>query len=382
MAVTQRKNGSWAVAYYVDGKQKWEYYGQGLEGERLAKDRDEDLKLQGLIGKYKRQEKHVKAPLFSELATAYAQAKAIEQSQTSTDNLLWKLSGIINPIIGHIQGSRLTHDILRRYVQTRLKSPVYKNIKKKGMQRVPAKKTNGSIKTVSKSTIHRELSDIQAIMNWAVTERYLINNPVIGFKKPKRDDEIILPPSPGEVRALLKHAAPHLQRALIISFYTGLRPGAVELLRLTWGSVNFEEKYIHIISAKKGGARDRLVPFHDEFEDYLLKWHGKDNVIFPEETYIIQWLGKPVGSIKKSFAAAKRRAGITRRLRPYDFRHAFATAMLREGADLKSTSEMLGHSRTDTTSRIYQHTNIEMHRANISKLPGLGDIGLGGDDND
>jgi len=63
------------------------------------------------------------------------------------------------------------------------------------MQRVPVKHSDGTIKTVSKSTIHRELSDIQAILNWSVVEGFILINPVQNFRKPKRDDEIILPPA-------------------------------------------------------------------------------------------------------------------------------------------------------------------------------------------
>ena len=67
----------------------------------------------------------------------------------------------------------------------------------------------------------------------------------------------------------------------------------------------------------------------------------------------------------------QKKAGITRRLRPYDFRHAFATWVLGEGVDLKSTSEILGHSSAKITTKIYQHTNMAMRREVINKLPVL-----------
>jgi len=72
-----------------------------------------------------------------------------------------------------------------------------------------------------------------------------------------------------------------------------------------------------------------------------------------------------------SFDTAKKKAGIVRRLRPYDFRHAFATYALKNSADLKATSEILGHSRTDTTTRIYQHVDTDMKRDVIDRLPPL-----------
>jgi len=67
MAITQRKNDSWAVCYPFNGKLKWEYYGMGITGEKKAQERNEELKQLGVIGKYTRQKSHVESPLFQTL---------------------------------------------------------------------------------------------------------------------------------------------------------------------------------------------------------------------------------------------------------------------------------------------------------------------------
>ena len=94
---------------------------------------------------------------------------------------------------------------------------------------------------------------------------------------------------------------------------------------------------------------------------------GRDN----NSRYLITWRGKPVKKIVGSFERAKRKAKIdpNRKLPPYAFRHAFVTAALNAGGDLKGVSEMAGHSRTETTTRIYQHTNINLHRGIVENLP-------------
>lgn len=204
---------------------------------------------------------------------------------------------------------------------------------------------------------------MQAILNWAARRRppLVPFNPVRGYSLPREDLEIILPPTPDEVTAILKHASEHLRRAILLSYYLGLRPGATELLGLTWDDVR-PDGTILVRSAAKGGPGFRIVPVHKDLAAHLEYWKADG------ERYIIHYTGAPVGSLKRTWRNTLRRAGITRRLRMYDLRHHFVTVALENGMPIKAVSEIVG-SRPETLMRHYQHVSSALHRSVVASIP-------------
>jgi len=375
MAITLRKDGRWCV-YYRDpetGRQKWEYFGHGIEGEKRARDRNDELGFR----KWKQRTPKKSSPLFFELVNAYVQSKAGTSERTTKDNLKYKMNGVILPELGQTPAIRITPRRLDQYVAKRLNDARTITIHYGPGKQFSKKKTvtdpDGQPLKIKRTTVNRELSDIIAVLSWAADPKqggYLTHNPAAGYKKPKRDDEIIAPPTANEIRKLLKASPPHLARALITSYYTGIRPGQVELLSILWTDVDFDARLLFIRSARKCGLKFRKIPIHKKFKKILHQWDDFDNKNGKPE-YIINYRGKPIKRIIKSFNSAKKKAGITRRLRPYDFRHAAISMMLNNSADLKSVSAIAGHSRTETTREIYQHINMNLKRDAIDLLPTL-----------
>ena len=50
-------------------------------------------------------------------------------------------------------------------------------------------------------------------------------------------------------------------------------------------------------------------------------------------------------------------------------RHTFSTRCIENSFDIKTLSEILGHSNVKTTLELYVHSSMELKRKNMDKLP-------------
>ena len=72
-------------------------------------------------------------------------------------------------------------------------------------------------------------------------------------------------------------------------------------------------------------------------------------------SYVIEYQGRPIKNVKRSFASAINRSGIdTGRI--HDLRHSCASWLLQGGAGLEGVGKWLGHKDPRTTQR-YAHVN-------------------------
>lgn len=116
------------------------------------------------------------------------------------------------------------------------------------------------------------------------------------------------------------------------------------------------------------------IPLHQNLNESLKQWYDDDEKVYKGRgkemgrRYIVNFNGHKIDSLKNSWKMAKKRARVTRRLRMYDMRHAFATELLRKGASLKSVSELLGHASPEITARVYQHVDTAEKRDAVDLL--------------
>lgn len=342
MSVHQTKDGRWFVFYHKgfnpdDPGRTREYFGRGVDGELAAHARNHELGLGKQVSGTNTE------PMFADLAEEYLRQHGVDMRMSSKVDAVYKLNGNILPAIGHLPGSKIGVSVLDEYI------------------------TERAAAGVKMTTIHRELSIIRAILRWAASRRRISHNPMDGYKMPTRDDAIISPPTTQELDAIYKAAAPHLQRAMLLASFTGMRPGGSELLSLRWDAVDLISGTIFVESAKKGGMRARVVPIAEQLAEQMQLWVVQDRERGPLG-WVVHYNGEKIGSLKTAWSSAKGRAGITRKMRMYDLRHMAASEMLAAGADLKSVSEILGHASPDMTLRTYQHTITAQRKAAVAML--------------
>lgn len=222
-------------------------------------------------------------------------------------------------------------------------------------------------KGVSRATAMRRLSILRAALNWGVVMHLIQTSPLQGLKISREESARLDPPTKAEARAIFAVAAPHIQRVIVIGLYTGARIGPSELFQLRWTDIDMDGGVIWMPCAKKNRRRDakREIPISSHIIPILNQWRLNDNT-----EYVIHYGGKPVKNISRAWHGALKRAGIKRRIRPYDLRHAFASNILAEQADYKSVAEIMWHD-VGILLRTYQHIDRSQKRKAIEKMPNI-----------
>lgn len=220
------------------------------------------------------------------------------------------------------------------------------------------------------NTIQRKISILRSAYAWAKSEQMLSANPCLGHTTSRGDDAINHPPTVQETEKILRHAPEHVMRAVLIAYGSGARVGPSELLRVRWDDYEPETGRLRIWSAQKNPKIPyRWVFIKEEYQPLFGIWQAKD--MAAGMLWIIHYRGLPITTFKSAWKSTLRRAGITRRIRPYDLRHAFVTELLRAGVDMKTTSALAGHADPTMILKRYQHVTSEDQERAAAKMPTL-----------
>lgn len=200
---------------------------------------------------------------------------------------------------------------------------------------------------VTNATMNRNRAALSVFFNWAISRGYRPGpNPARSIRKFSEGEGRTRYPTPDEFRRLLLAASAHLRPLLFFIVHTGARRR--EALTLTWRDIDFDGGLVTLARENTKGRKTRHIPMTPALAAELRALRpGR-----PHEP-VFQWNGCAMGSVKRAFATACRKAKIEG-LQLRDLRHGFATFFIINGGDIRRLKELLGHSDIKLTLR-YAH---------------------------
>ncbi len=200
--------------------------------------------------------------------------------------------------------------------------------------------------------------------------------------KPDRRRAIKLQASPPRPRVLavkqvqaILDACEHLRGRLLFALLldTGARIG--EALGLRHEDMGVAERQVAVVPrdndnrARAKAGRSRVIPASPElmrlYADYLNREYG---ALDSDYVFVNLWaepLGRPWSypAVYDLVLRLRQRTGID--FEPHQYRHTYATWLLRRGAGMESVKELLGHASITTTIDTYGHLTVEDARKTL-----------------
>ena len=219
-------------------------------------------------------------------------------------------------------------------------------------------------------SVARLLSTLRRFYNYCCRENQIDENPTRLLESPKGERSLPLSLNEQQVDDLL--AAPDISdslglrdRAMLEVLYaTGLRVS--ELINLQTSQISLQQGVVRVIGK---GDKERLVPVGEIALDWLVSYLQQSRPVLLAKTSKTK---TSVSQCSEVFVT-RRGSAMTRqafwymvkryaliaaipseKLSPHTLRHAFATHLLNNGADLRVVQMLLGHSDISTT-QIYTH---------------------------
>jgi integrase/recombinase XerD len=240
------------------------------------------------------------------------------------------------------------------------------------------------------SSLARRLSAVRQLYRFLYAEGKRADDPAAVLEGPKRARSLPKVLSIAEVDALLKQAhanatnekQPPAQRLraarllclLEVVYATGLRVS--ELVALPASAARRDQRML-VVRGK--GGKERIVPLNDQAKRAMAAYlelrahagrHAQSKWLFPS-------FGEQGHLTRQHFARELKTMGQAcgiqpARLSPHVLRHAFASHLLHNGADLRVVQTLLGHADISTT-QIYTHVLEERLKTLVRDLHPLAD---------
>lgn len=208
-----------------------------------------------------------------------------------------------------------------------------------------------SLTSLKSSTVRRRLLSLRRFFALAEARDLVGLDPTGNLELPKTPRRVPGHLTPEEVDQLMAKLQPGSDRAIRdhtlikLLYYTGLRIG--EAQRLDLGDVDGDRRQLRI-----QGRKIRFVPLNQTIFQSIEAWLEVRSRQRPRSAALFVSFGKgerlSYGVMRQLVKESLVQAGFGH-VSPHQLRHTFATQLVVRGAPLEQISQLLGHSRIDTT---------------------------------
>lgn len=366
--IYKRKDGRWEARYIISyesgGKAKYRYLYARTYTEvksKLIKAQSQTI-IPSNIGINRDNEK------YEYWLNEWLRSKQLVVKQSTYIRYRNTIENHIKPELGKYPISKISSELIEQYVCNKLN---YGRVDGKGG--LSAKSMSDILVIVKESVKYAQAFGVTVICSF---DR-------ITFKKNCQEMRVLSLYEEQRLLSVLLKDFDRYKLGVYICLYTGIRIG--ELCALQWKNVSISEKIIKvehtmqrlqnedpnalqkthiIITEPKSFAALRTIPLPDFLIEVLKPFVGSPN------TYILSGECKTViepRTMQNKFKAYLDEGQIED-ANFHSLRHTFATRCVEAGFEIKTLSEILGHSSVKITLDKYVHSSMQLKRSNMAKL--------------
>lgn len=306
---------------------------------------------------------------FGEALFLWLESNKIKQKTQTYSKYLQLINTQITPSLGHIKLSRINYVIINQYISE--------------------KSISGNLNTkeaLSPSYIQTICFIIESTIRFCVENNLCspISGKIVRPAKVRKDIKILSFEEQRILERILLTDINETKVGILLSLYAGLRVG--EVCGLRWENIDLENGIIHIdssverikninkqngssktvliLSDTKSDTSNRTIPISNILQKILLKNKQNNN------RFVIEGKTYPYAdprTLQYAFKKCLKECELPE-INYHALRHTFATRCVEAGVDIKSLSEILGHSNVNITLNTYVHSSLEQKKLQIEKL--------------
>lgn len=308
-----------------------------------------------------------KSELFSDILTDWLSTIQPHVRESSYNKYLNQISKNIIPYLGEKRMSEIDTSSLQQYIAT---------LTSEG---------NCQRKALSPKTVQDTLSVLRRVFYYAGTNNYKSNCNFQNLYIPSVQCKLTVfsRQEQEQMVSYLMHSTLPSDMGILLTLFTGLRVG--EICALTWDKVDLDTGFLRVecamqriqnlsepdlsktkivITKPKSLSSIRNIPLPEFIISYLqpFRQSGEEFLLTGSSEKFIE-----PRALQYRFGRLLEDLNI-RKLNFHALRHTFATRCVEAGFDVKSLSEILGHSNVNITLNRYVHPSDEMKLQNMNKL--------------